>query len=612
MSVLPPPLVRLHRMNQKPSSSIIRFAPFAALAIVSGLLGPRVGRVDAGHPYYLTKYPLIAWQASPYDWVTDKDIRLGDKVNILVVQLAQNEWEHTAFALTNNTDKDQSYTIDVACDGVPREAVQVRRVRMYDGPRSVLSEAWQKPEILEDVDGPLDLPAKSTAHVWITVNSRNISPGRHRGWVRVLRADKGTEALALAMRVEVWPFRLPAKTGLQFYLFSSIQGPPHLADKLARLLSEHYVTMADFEVPPVKDGSQDTAHFDWLERMKIAKRWGINPVIRCIGTKKEDASSFEICERTARDLGFQEWWIYPTDEAPWGALPEIIEICKAVRKAAPSAKLFHPHWMGLVNGDKWSMEGIKMFDGYSHQWCMFHNYLLDDVFYPTRWKEWPKEMYDVLREQQRKGDYITYYHNTWRGVNYRDAALSWTRPDGWYCWKYGYDGYSSFCGDSVPHVEASIPRGSAKLGEIPPEKQPLDYYYYVEKVGDGQYEPLSCKRLEGFRDGLRDYIYLRILDDLAVQAETSGKPKLEDLARSARETIDETFEDIMLYMVDHGIYCSAKKRLASAIIKLMKAGLEIRLNPDGTVVRHRWLTPEIPLAPEDGGDPEPDFPTLAR
>jgi len=116
---------------------------------------------------------------------------------------------------------------------------------------------------------------------------------------------------------------------------------------------------------------------------------------------------------------------------------------------------------------------------------------------------------------------------------------------------------------------------------------------------------LSCKRLEAWRDGIQDYLYLLILDDLLDRAEASGKPDLQAMAREGRATVDDVIEEIRLHTDVHYAYDNAKRRCALEIVRLMQAGLAPRTNPDGTIQRHRLYRPEKIYAPEDGGIPHP-------
>ena len=114
---------------------------------------------------------------------------------------------------------------------------------------------------------------------------------------------------------------------------------------------------------------------------------------------------------------------------------------------------------------------------------------------------------------------------------------------------------------------------------------------------------MSCKRLEAWADGVRDSVYLRILDDLIHQADASGNPKLKSMAQAARETIDDCLEEVRTNTTSFYAYSAAKRRLAQEIVKFNKAGLQPKLNDDGSVVKHRWIVQEKGYPPEEGGTP---------
>ncbi|UCD28547.1 MAG: hypothetical protein JSV03_15935 [Planctomycetota bacterium] len=567
--------------------------------------------------YRIGAEPLVAWHAHPYQWVVNKDVHLGVRANLLLVRMAQNEWEHTAFALTNTTDQPRKVRLDVSCEGVPPQAIHLRRVVMFEGAGKDVfhlawkaNEPWTKPELLEPVDGPLTLPPKTTAHLWITIHSRNLDSGRYQGWVRVLDSHDDSETCRIPLSIEVWPFSLPEKSGLLFYLWQHLPGPAQLADQVARLLTAYGVNMALFEIPPLADGRLVTANYDWLERLKIARRWDFIPVfeMRKEFVIKPEQDRFNAVAKVAalvRKLGFEDWYFYMSDEVRAEKFHSVIDECERLREVNPEARIAHALWFKFES-EKWEEE-IRRLSDYSDLWCMFRNYASTDIFHGIRWKDWPTELYDLLADRQKQGARIMYYHNTWRSENYMDASFAWTRPEGWYCWLNGYDGFGGFNGDTAPHIDAPgvYTAKTVKVFQFPIERQSICIPYYIRPIKEGRYAAVGTKSLEGYRDGLRDYMYLLILDDLIRQADESDKPELISLARQARATIEDTIKEVRLHIHSYYAYCHAKRRLALEIIKLMEMNLSPRLDRDGTILRHRQLIPEKIYAPEAGGVSHP-------
>jgi hypothetical protein len=238
-------------------------------------------------------------------------------------------------------------------------------------------------------------------------------------------------------------------------------------------------------------------------------------------------------------------------------------------------------------------------------WLFFRNYTTADIFHGIRWKQWPKAMADLIAQQQQRGDWILYYHNMWRGANYRDASVAWGRPHGWYMWNYGYDGYATLAAGSVPHMNAPGFQEAVKVLQGPSGKQSICAFLYPRRRDDGCYELLTCKRLEACRDAFQDYMYLLMLDDLIHQAETTRRPHLVSRAHEARAVLDDSLEEIRLHVADYQTYCAAKRRVALEIIGLLKENLKPRLTPEGSIRRHRGYTPEKIYDPQDGGVPHP-------
>ena len=559
------------------------------------------------HPYYFSKFPLIVWQALPYEWIADRDVENGARVNILMVRMARNEREHAAFAMTNNTAEPMTVAVTAECDGIPSDAIEVRRVVMLEGEQmggsivfNDFNEMWLKPELLETVKGELQLAPKSTVHLWITINSRNVSSGLHRGWVTLTIQGSADQPTRIPLKVEVWPFSLPEKTGLQILTYTSLSGPPELAEKIAKLQADRNVNMAYFEIPLTDEGRIDGSRYDWLQRLKIAKKWDFVPVFEAVDYSLDQIKKLGPLETVMHDLGFKNWLVAMSAEPLWEQVPGVVERSKALREVCPSAMTFHAVWNGFFNNEEWDMSALEALDGNIGMYNMFHNYTMMDIFNLNRFRTWPRKVVDYLADEQKQGRWVTFYHNNYRSVSYRNASLAWFRPDGWYCWKYGFDGYRTWCGRSLPHYDAADHAG-VKNQQMPLEKQPLGLFVYVHKIEGGEFEVVSCKRLEAWADGVRDSMYLQILDDLIHQADASGDPKLKAMAEDAKATIDDCIEEVRMNNANSYAYSSAKRRLALEIIKFNKAGLQPKLNADGSVVRHRLVIQDNGYLLEDGG-----------
>lgn len=164
---------------------------------------------------------------------------------------------------------------------------------------------------------------------------------------------------------------------------------------------------------------------------------------------------------------------------------------------------------------------------------------LIDIWAPWRLIESP--------ETQASGHEIwTYFCTLARGIApnfYIDRPAIYQRLIAWYCWMYGVDGFEHW---STTYFWRNVLKGkpmSEKWPNIPWDSR--TYHYYD---GEGQLIypgpdgwPLPSLRLEIFRDGMEDYEYLYLLNELVSKSsENANNPDI----RTARQLLHT--EDYML------------------------------------------------------------------
>lgn len=238
-------------------------------------------------------------------------------------------------------------------------------------------------------------------------------------------------------------------------------------------------------------------------------------------------------------------YVYVYDEAPKSAWPEVKKIDKAIKAAAPEARILQ-----CLN----EPEGVKELTGFA------------DVF-------------DV---------YVTQYHKAGVAASQKKGAEVWlatccypmdhpnffieyplldVRATFWICWKYKVNGFEYWS------PNAWGPNWQKKGDKWP--KVPWVANTFGRYNGDGylvypgeEGKPYSSIRFEAFRDGLEDYEYLWTLNDLLAKAEAAKKSGPAVDAAGKLLTIGDLVKETGAYDTDPAKYVAYRAKLAEAIVGL--------------------------------------------
>lgn len=119
--------------------------------------------------------------------------------------------------------------------------------------------------------------------------------------------------------------------------------------------------------------------------------------------------------------------------------------------------------------------------------------------------------------------------------------------------------------DIYPPLNYCFPYGGCAREDIsltPPENQSISQLVYVRRMGDFR-KPVSCKRLESLRDGVRDYLYLSLLDNLIKKSREQGK---EELAVQGEKRLAEI---VLMHKKNEEDFNKAKEALAEEILRFL-------------------------------------------
>jgi hypothetical protein len=423
--------------------------------------------------------------------------------------------------------------------------------------------------------GEFTVDKLSRVPIWITLKTpKECAAGMYSGTLTLVPA--GQKPTTLSLNLKVWDFALTDPTHLktltwlgggvirEFYGYPwTPEGDKKQAEAVRAyedLLLEHRLGPGGEVVASLnkgKDGYDFKGIDATLERL-IGK--GMNCFI--MGTapnlardKKTEYTPAFIADFTAKMKAYGDhlrekgWadkaYVYVYDEAPKAAWPEVKKIDKAIKAAAPEARILQ-----CLN----EPEGVKELTGFA------------DVF-------------DV---------YVTQYHKAGVAASQKRGAEAWlaiccypmdspnffieyplldVRATFWICWKYKVNGFEYWS----PNAWGT---NSQKKGDTWP-KVPWVANAFGRYNGDGYLvypgangRPYSSLRLEAFRDGLEDYEYLWTLNTLRAKAEAVGKSGPAVEAARKMLTIDDLVKETGVHDTDAAKYVAYRARLAEAIVAL--------------------------------------------
>jgi hypothetical protein len=264
-------------------------------------------------------------------------------------------------------------------------------------------------------------------------------------------------------------------------------------------------------------------------------------------TKKIRASADHLREKGWLDKAY----VFVYDEAPKSAWPEVKKIDRAIKAAAPQARILQ-----CLN----EPEGVRELTGFA------------DVFdvYVAQYHK------TGVAESQKKGAEV------WLAVCcypmdhpnfFLEYPLLDIRVTPWICWKYQAHGFEYW---STTSWGVNWQKKGDKWPKVPWVANTFGQYN-----GDGhliypgaELKPYSSIRLEALRDGFEDYEYLWTLGSLLKQAEAAGKAgAAADRARQLL-SLAEVVQETGAFAPELEKYAKHRHKVAEAIVQLKNLNQE--------------------------------------
>ena len=377
-------------------------------------------------------------------------------------------------------------------------------------PYTVSYVGWWPDPIL-DCLGPVDIAPGDAQAFWVRVRApRDQAPGRYTGALRLSAANAEAVELSLAVTVRSFalPDHTPLPTAITFFERKSQMGGEEswgsMKHRYADFLADYYIDYDSL----YRRGPPDYEIVERLHGQGRLVAFNLGNVFNA-GTKEEglEAAIAATVERIrpayvkARDLGLLDHaYIYGFDERPAEQFPLLERTARALREAFPEVLLMttsYDHSFGLESC-------VKTIDA----WCP-----LTPRFAP-----------DKAALARAQGKHVWWYiccgprnpHANWF-VEY--AAIEARLLMGAMTAKYRPDGFLYY---SLSIWNQNKPIESGPFTEW----DPVSWTTYH---GDGSLfcsgpggKPVPTIRLENYRDGLEDFAYACILEEIIRRFEERG------------------------------------------------------------------------------------------
>lgn len=423
--------------------------------------------------------------------------------------------------------------------------------------------------------GPFTVESRSRVPLWLTLKTpRDCPSGTYQGSLTVV--PDGLPAMRLPLQVTVWDFALTDETHLRtltwlgggvLRAFYGNRWNPEGDRRQAEIVRAYEDCLLEHRLGPGGEVASDVhkgprgyefkAIDATLERLlgrgmncfimatapNLARQrqTAYSPEFVRDFTEKIKAYGDHLRERGWADKAY----VYVYDEAPRSAWPEVKRIDRAIKVAAPEARILQ-----CLN----EPEGVKELTGFADVF---------DVYVAQYHKA------GVAASQQRGAEVwlATCCYPMDHPNFFIEYPLLDVRATFWLCWKYKVNGFEYWSPNSWG---ANWQRQGDKWPKVPWVANGFGRYNgdgYLLYPGEGG-RPYSSIRFEAFRDGLEDYEYLWTLNDRLTKAVAAGQTG--PAVATAREllTLEPLVRASGAYDPEPARYVAYRARLAAAIVAL--------------------------------------------
>ena len=374
-------------------------------------------------------------------------------------------------------------------------------------------------------------------------------PGDYEATVRF--SVDGLDAVIIPLRVHVWGFRIAGETHLKTTMWMNegdLKAFYEYADRTPwEVRKRFYDCHLEHRVGPLMGypyNGGDTQE-DWDYVMAHGQNTLFIPLPHHLPEADRPAFS-ELLKQTQADLREKSWddqaLFYTRDEvAVMGRheIAQVVEFSHWVRSVLPE-------WPQLQT----SAPEQALF-GAMDIWCP-----TIDHFSPR-----------ILQDRMAKGERLWFYIVWGRPGIMIDLPATDHRLMFWECWKYGAEGFLYW---GTTHWALNV-QGKERWPAVPwipwnhqRGHNGCGYLIYPGPSGT----PLSSTRFENVRDGIEDYEYLYLLDELAGEAGENMSESLRERVNAELDVSPDVLTDHKHFTEDPASILAARARIAGLIEEL--------------------------------------------
>jgi len=478
----------LRRLKSLPEEQLAE--AFRALQVLrSEVLGLTYGR------------KLVGQRLRPYEVFQSTTLpRKANERILLHTLMAQNEREPAAVLLANTTSAPLTVTVHKQGGSLPKERLQCLHTKFQD-----VHHGKPVADALPPLEnGQFTIPPVQSALLYLLVDSRGLQAGRYESNLTV---EVPGESLPVRLVVQVAPVKLPDEPDLYLYNWSYLDYSALLKmdeQALADDLDDHYINTFIFRRCPwpkldeqgnLTEPINFTLHDHLLDLHSDAKFymwfWWFGGRRETFGGAKlehgsqawENGIKNWVCAwvEHLKELGidYDRFAFYPYDEAGSARVQESCDLADLIHQVDPNIKLF---------ADPYNVNDVK--DSHVKQFTAHF-----DIFCPLLGteKNWPS-----MFEAQKQGTWLWNYSvmaKHTRPQAYRDRA--------WQSFLHGYEGCGFWSYGDITASAWDDFDGSGRTD-----------YGVIYESDQG---PVTSRRWEAWRDGVEDYMLMRIMEERGVQ-----------------------------------------------------------------------------------------------
>ncbi len=417
------------------------------------------------------------------------------------------------------------------------------------------------PDPLMKTAGRIQIPPKKVQPVWVSIRApRGAVAGRYQGIVTITDGEGGRQEFQIHMRV--WNFTLPEapnlKTAFDFYRFrldkayrEFMPADSRWASRLDDLQKEYFLSMLDRRLSPVWGADPGDPAFPDEAKLYLSKGMSVFGIGQRGGNfgnnwpagRKELKETMDWYAKSAgilKSLGLLgRAYVYTYDE-PQPGDARVAEVMAAVHGADPGLKNL------LVMHEAPDPDRFKSWLKEADILCVRNAALSTDLVW--KYKKLGKEVWMYVSSPSHPYPTLV--------IDY--PAVS-ARILPWMCWKSGVTGLLYWCVNFWEGDPMKNPSSFAK------DQNGNGFLFYPGVEG-----PVSSIRLESLRDGMEDYEYLYLLQELvnAVRAKGRSNPSVENQAYQYLMVEPALVESLRGYSKNPEILLNQRKEIAEMIEKL--------------------------------------------